>query len=274
MHALHVSCPHCGAPLPLQPTQRITICAYCNTSTRIGTWSDTRPQVPTTHHPPAHSPTAQHLPTLTPDSVPAEVVEQIKQRVIDGRHQDAVALYAQHARVAPAEAEAAIQQLLTPQLHRLTSRLPFTPIAFAICVAIFCAMTAAALWSGLMVHAGAHLWLLLTVPSAILALSLLVSLPPRAVSMWVSAWGKEGRARILKVVILRQGYVAGGSLVLILMDVVPLAGGESCRDEEVMLVRDGSLPKLSTGNIIRVRYDDRTIRRVFTTTPIEVVGRA
>jgi len=35
MHAVQLSCPQCGAPLPLRQGQTIVICAWCNTSSRV-----------------------------------------------------------------------------------------------------------------------------------------------------------------------------------------------------------------------------------------------
>ncbi len=87
-------------------------------------------------------------------------------------------------------------------------------------------------------------------------------------------FGAEGRARFVKVAVLKVDYVKGGTLVLALVDVTPAAGGASFRDEEAWLVRSESMPKVAVGNIIRVRFDRGKDPRVFPISPIEVVGRS
>lgn len=257
MHVHHLTCPNCGAPLPLEAAQRLALCAYCNTSVRV-----------------VADPSAPGPTRLAADNVPRPIVEQVKQLVVAGRHDDAVALYAQHAGVPPAEADTAVKQLITPLLFRLTSRMPFHGVAILIVLLLIGAATAGAGWAAL--HAVEHnpVFAILALACAAVALGLALHVAPKIVSALVSRFGPEGRARLLKVAVIKTDYARGGTLLLALMEIAPVSGAAPFRDEEAWLVRNESVPKLAAGNVIRVRFDRGRDPRVFPISPIEVVGRA
>lgn len=256
MHVHPLTCPSCGAPLPLEAAQRLALCAYCNTSVRV-----------------VADPSAPGPTRLAADHVPRPIVEQVKQLVVAGRHDEAVALYAQHAGVPPAEADAAVKQLITPLLFRLTSRMPFNGVAMVIAFALIGAAAAGAGWAALQAIAHNPVFALMALACAAVALGLALHVAPKIVSALVLRFGPEGRARIVKVVVLKADYARGGTLLLALMDIAPLSGGAPFRDEEAWLVRNESVAKLAVGNIIRVRYGHGRDPRVFPISPIEVVGR-
>lgn len=257
MHVHHLTCPNCGAPLPLEAAQRLALCAYCNTSVRV-----------------VADPSAPGPTRLAADNVPRPIVEQVKQLVIAGRHDEAVALYAQHAGVPPAEAEAAMKQLITPLLFRLSSRMPLRIGAIPIFLAIIAAAAAGAAWAVLQAIEDNPAFALLALLCAAVAVWHIHFIAPKVVSTIVDRFGAEGHARIARVAVLRRDHVKGGTLVLVLMDVTPASGEAPFRDEEVLLLRNESVPKIEVGNIIRVRFDRGRDRRVFPFSPIEVVGRA
>ena len=53
------------------------------------------------------------------------------------------------------------------------------------------------------------------------------------------------------------------------MDVRPEDGRPPFRDQETMLVRNESMPKLQPGQLIQVRYDPMAHDRVFPISPIK-----
>lgn len=256
VRVVSVQCPGCGAPLPLASAATAVICAYCNASIRV-------------EQPAAGDPKRQ--PTLTMHAVSTDVVGQVKQLVLDGKRSAAVALYAEHTKLDAPAAEKAIDGLLTPLIVSMTQRAPLHALGILIPLVITVACSAGLWWSVARVPVS----LAYVVPALLCAV--LVGfhvwwLPPKLLSTVVALWGTEGRAAIVKRVILQPGFRKGGTLIAVVMRVEPAGGGQSFVDEETLLVLDESLPKLEPGSVIRVRFDGGRERRVFPTSPIEVVG--
>lgn len=256
LRAESIQCPRCGAPLPLPSGATAVICAYCNASIRV--------ELPVAG-------AAGARPTLTMQAIAPDVVEQVKQLVLAGKRPDAIALYAEHAKLERPAAEKAIDGLLTPLLLSMTRRAPINAFGFFLVAVILGACVAGLWWSVPRVPVNVG-YLLLALLCALVAGWHVWWFVPKAISTGVGMWGSEGRAAILKRVVLKPGFRTGGTLVAVVMRVEPVGGGAPFVDEETMLVRDESLSKLEPGSVIRVRFDGGRDRRVFPISPIEVVG--
>jgi hypothetical protein len=252
------SCPHCAAPLALADGQRHALCGYCDASLQIATAPGQDASAPAV--------------TRRPDVPPAEV-DRVKQLVLDGKRTEAIAHYGRVAGLAPAEATAAVDQLMWPAIGQMIRHMPLNAFGFALYGVLIGGFGAAAAWAITRGLAGAWWAWLIAAPAALLAARSLAAFAPKARSAWVAARGARGRARVVKRVVVRPTFVRGGSIVVVAFSVEPEAGGAPFLDEEVLLLRDESIPKLDPGNVVPVRYDEPGRRRVFPISPIEVVGR-
>lgn len=254
------SCPHCAAPLALADGQRHALCGYCDASLQV------------TPAPGAGSGDAAPAVTRRADVPPAEV-DRVKQLVLDGKRAEAIAHYGRVAGLAPAEATAAVDQLMWPAIGQMVRHMPLNAFGFALYGVLIAALGGAAAWGALLGEGGAWWGWLIALPAAFLATRVVVAFLPKARSSWISRFGARGRARVVKRVVVRPTFVRGGSIVVVAFSVEPAAGGAPFLDEEVLLLRDESIPKLDPGNVVPVRYDEPGRRRVFPISPIEVVGR-
>jgi LSD1 subclass zinc finger protein len=257
MLIVKASCPHCGAPLSLVTGQQHVICAYCDVSSLVQS-GQVQQGLP------------EAAPTLSAENVSPEDVRRIKQLIFEGKRPQAVALYANAARVTSAVAEVAVTQLFVPELLGLYRYMPINAVGCSVALLLIAGGAAAAVVGAMNRDAGAG-YVALAIGGALLAVLVLRWLLPKARSGWVSSFGARGQARVIKRVVVhtfKQGHLA----VLLLFEVHPAEGGGSFYDEEAMLVRAESLDKLAPGNVVRVRYDEPGRKRVFPVSPIEVVG--
>lgn len=251
-------CPNCGAPLGLRDGQTHVICAYCDLSLRVESAA-----------PGAANATG---PSLTSEQVSPEDIRRVKELVLDGKRADAIALYSKVANLSPGEAEQAVEQLFIPELFKILRRMPINALGCSIALLLIAGAAAGLTWAVLNLADDPGNALLAIVCA--LALFFFVRwLVPKALSALVARFGAKGRARVHKRSVIK-GYARGGSVVLVLFEVQPEAGGATFYDEEALLVLDASLPKLEPGNVIAVRYDEPRRTRVFPVTPIQVLGRA
>ncbi len=253
-----MSCPSCGAPLRIAGGQTHAICAYCNRSLRLTA-------------PAAHGgETAES--TLAPDDMPPEEIEQVKQLVLDGKRDEAIAHYARFAGLPPADAARVVDQVVLPAVQRLMRELPINAFGFFLTLVIAGGGVALSAWGvSRALGASPGFWLL-AAAAAYLAVLQMRWFLPKASSTLVDAFGAAGRARVMNCKVLRPGIVQGGTLVLLAFSVEPSDGSVPFVVEDVLLLADASLPKLAVGNVVRVRFDGRR-RRVFPITPIEVEAR-
>lgn len=242
-----VECPRCGAPLPLANGATALICLYCNASVRVehAASDDPRP------------------PTLSIHAVKPDVVQRVKQLVLDGKRADAVALYAQEVKLDRNAAERTVDELLTPLTLAMVRRAPFSAFGFFNTLLTVAALAVSFVWSALRVADGAGYVVLAATTALLLAAFLWRIVIPKLISHGVRAWGTEGRAAILNRAILKPGIRKGFTAIRVVMRVEPVRGGASFVDDESLLVRDESLAKLVPGCVIRVRFDDGKDRRVF-----------
>jgi LSD1 subclass zinc finger protein len=256
MLIVKANCPHCGAPLSLVTGQQHVICAYCDVSSLVqsGQVASGTPEAP----------------KLTAESVSPEEVRRIKQLIFEGKRPEAVAVYANAARVTPAEAEVAVTQLFVPELLGLYRYMPINAVGCSVALLLIAGGGAAAVLGVRNGDAGGGYWVL-ALAGALLAVLVVRWLVPKVKSGWVCSFGARGQARVIRRVVVhtfKQGHLAA----LLLFEVQPAAGGAPFYDEEAMLLRAESLDKLSPGRVVRVRYDEPGRKRVFPETPIEVIA--
>lgn len=259
MLVVKATCPNCGAPLGLADRQAHVICRYCDLSLRI---EAPEPGAPATET------------KLLPDEVPREQIDRVKQLVLDGKRDEAIQVYGRAAALSAAEAEKAVDALLLPTVRKLVRQVPINAFGFLLTFVVVGSCGGGAAYSArAALDESPAFWGLF----AILAFGVVRQIlwfVPKSVSTWVQAFGAEGRARVMKVTVLRPNLVKDGSVALLALEVQPARGGPAFVDEEVLIVRDTTLAKLEPGNVIRVRYDEPARKRVFPISPVEVVGRA
>ena len=80
-------------------------------------------------------------------------------------------------------------------------------------------------------------------------------LSPKLRSTWVARARRPGASRrSCRGPSYAPKMMRDGSLVLLLMEVTPADGQPAFQDEESIIVREQSLPKVQAGNTIRVRF--------------------
>jgi uncharacterized Zn finger protein (UPF0148 family) len=255
-----VSCPNCGAPLGLRDGQRHVLCGYCNSSLAVGA------------APAGAAAASAPAPVqLTSDRIAKEDIERVKQLVLDGKRDEAIAHYQRIASVPRQEAEAAVDQLALSSVWKLSRRAPINAFGFALFLGMIGLGVGLAAWgaSEVMESPG---FALLVLFGVLLAGWHFVRLIPKAISSAVAAFGAEGRGRVIKCAALRP-MGDKGMMLLVMFEVQPAGGDAPFVDEEVIAVRTESVAKLEPGNIVPVRFDGARTR-VFPVSPITVVGRA
>jgi uncharacterized membrane protein len=250
-----LNCPKCGAPLPAFGKHTVAICVYCNSNVRL------KPG-------PAGQPEAA---TLSAEELPAGVVARIKELVAIAHRAEAIKLYQQYVRVDEDAADAAVERLGKLIIFRLTDQMPLNWLgAFTGSVPIVLSAIGAAWAASLALAAGGLAWeWLLALGLAALSLYWLRGYLRRLRSNVVTAVGPHARAEVIRLGIISDKFRDGGTLVTVEMDVRPDDGRPAFRDQETMLVRNESLPKLQPGQVIRVRYDPLGHDRVFPDSPIK-----
>ena len=229
----------------------MVLCIYCRTTCRISGGGQS-PATP--------------VAGVQPDT------ERVIQLVVDGKRDEAVALYARTAQVDPKEAAAAVDQLVASLVLRLSRRVPIAWGAIPILLAIHTGMALGATYGAYRASGGSVGFGILAAVLGLLAIVGLRNLARHARSTFVLSFGTEGRAKVVRRAIIREGYRGGGTLLVVGWEVRPLDGSAPFYDDETMLVLTESVPKLDPGNVIRVRYGGgRTL--VFPVRPITVLGR-
>ena len=260
MRITSIDCPNCGAPVPVAERQAAAICIYCNASLRLAAAQAA-----------SGSGSAAGAPAEAPASVSdvdPQVAAQVKQMVVDGQRAEAVKLYAQQAGLSEAEAEAAVDRIITGVLMEMTQHLPLNLGGTLVGLGLMAACAALAAWAIWRAANGQPAALLWVLPALAALAGLLLWFVPKAVSGYVADMGRLGQARVLRLAIIRPELRPGGTLVTLWMEIQPAEGGPTFRDQETILVRNASLPKLQPGSLIRVRYSPKMPDRVFPTSPI------
>jgi LSD1 subclass zinc finger protein len=247
-----VRCPSCGAPLPIKPGQRHVICVFCNTSSLI------------------HATYTASPPQLTPDNISRQDIEQLKQLVLDGKRDEAIDFYVYKAGVPRPEAETAVNDMLLSEYWRLTRELPLNAFGFILYFTLIGFGFGLALIGAVLVMNGTLPFLVLVPLGGAFALWQFLRFVPKVISTWVSAYGAQGRARVMNVATLRT--FPDCVMVQVAFEVTPSNGSHRFVDEEILMLRSESIDKLRPNNVIMVRFDEPKRRRVFPISPIQVVA--
>jgi transposase-like protein len=241
------NCPNCAAPLQVREGQTVALCLYCGSSLKLETDGITL------------QPIEQR--ELTPD-----VLQQINQLLLDGRHANAMALYVQHAHVTSAEAREAIGNLATQLARRTMLRQPISNLG----IGMFAAFTVVGL--GVLAWGLANgSWLIVLLGAGWLGWHWLIFLPATVVR-WRYETGQVARARVHRLIRLGDMTVRGKpvSAVRLWLE-VHSAGQPDFQMERNVILRQESLDKLSTGSWLEVRcHPDR--REAIPVMPLKIVA--
>lgn len=243
-------CPNCGAPHDLDPQRNSVICIYCNTSLRAER-------------------TATAAVTLSAQSVPKEDVERVKQLLVDGKRDEAIAHYMRVASVSRDEAEHAIAHLVVSSYFELTKRLPINAFGFLLYGLRVAVCLGVARWAAM--RAGdSPAWLVLVAVGLLLAALQVMGFVPHVRSTLVASFGASGRGRVLRRAVLRGDEEKDEFLVAVIMEVAPDDGSPSFVDQENLFVGGATLQKLAPDNVVRVRFDAGR-KLVFLRSPVTVL---
>jgi hypothetical protein len=245
-------CPNCGAPLDVAETRSIAICIFCNRSLRVERQE------------------TQALPaTLGVGEVPPEEIEGLKQLVVDGQREQAIARYAQLARVPLAEAESAVDGMGLEGYWELVRNLPMNPIGFAMILALALLGAGVAGLAASQVGASPGLWAVVVL-GALFALWQLKRFVRHLRATLVASFGAVGRGRVLECTTVRAVPEREAFIVAVVFEVTPDAGGPPFVDQEMLFVGAETRAKLAVGNRLRVRFA-REAALVFPETPVTLL---
>lgn len=248
------TCPNCGAPIAVEPGRRNLICVYCNASLVVERRADG---------------VAIERISAQKSVSPADV-ERVKQLIVDGKNDEAVALYAQVAGVPQDQAALAVEGLYLQAYWKLTRHMPINAYGFLLYAALILLGAAPAVWAATQVE-DSLAYLALVALGGLFALWQLVGFARHLSSTFTSSFGALGRGRVLRRAVVREVKARNGFLIVALFEVAPDDGGPAFVDQETLLVGLDSLHKLSPGNVVRVRFDGSR-QRVFPTSPVAVLA--
>jgi hypothetical protein len=247
------TCPNCGAPLSVEAGRRNVICIFCNTSLSVE-----RPAA------------GAVAPQLKAQAVSKDVIEHIKQLLVDGRRDEAIAHYARAASVPLEEATRAVDNLYLSAYWKLTRHLPINAFGFALYAVLIFGGAGLAAWAATQALDSPAYWALVAV-GGLFALFRLVSFLRHLSSTLVSSFGALGRGRVVRRSVVREIKEQDGFFIVVLFEVAPDAGGPTFFDQETLFVGPASFEKLSPGNVVRVRFGGAR-RLVFPVSPVTVLA--
>ena len=236
-------CPNCGAPLPGAAQAGVVLCVYCNTAIRL------QPNGPT-----------QAMQPVVERSLDAGQMDQLKQLILDGRRDEAAAVYAQLLESSPDEAARSIEALEDGLSRNVILHQQLTPLGWLIFSGALL-LLAACLWLG--ASGRLNLWI-----AGLLAVLALTNLAVTFRSLRVSLeffGAPTAPARVLNMVPV--GEVQFGSqlvhILKVLLEVQPL-DRPVYKAEMLLPVRDANLERAAVGTTLKVKYRrDRPLRLVY-----------
>lgn len=255
-----VTCPHCGAPLSVAPGRSHVICIFCNTSLLIA-----RP-------PPGALPNAPGVPLaqLSAEAVPREEIERVKQLLLDGKRDEAIAHYARVAAVPTDEATRVVENLFLSAYWTLTRHMPLSAFGFVLYATLISIGAGLAVW-GFSLAQSEPAYFVLVAIGALFALWQTVRFFQKLASTIAAAFGAQGRGRVLRSATVREMKKDQGYLVVVLFEVTPDDGSPAFVDQETLYLGPASLAKLVPGNVVRVRFDGAR-QHVFPISPVTVIA--
>lgn len=245
-------CPNCGAPLDVQAGRTVAICIFCNVSLRV-----------------ERAATAEMSAALTAASVAPEDIERVKQLLLDGQRDAAIAHYARVAQVSTAEAHTAVENVYLSAYWELTKHVPINAFGFLLYFVLVSIGAGPAAFAATRAGESPGLWVVVAL-GALFALVQVRSFLRHLRSTLVANFGATGRGRVVKCAVVRAVPERGASIVVVVFEVTPDGGGAPFVDQETLFVGEQSRAKLAVGNTVRVRFDGAHTL-VFPTSPITVV---
>lgn len=252
-----VTCPHCGAPLSLGTGRSHVICVFCNTSLLIA-----RPSPGAS----ADAPVAQ----LSMEAVPREEIERVKQLLLDGKRDEAIAHYARVAQVPTEEAARVVESLFLSAYWTLTRHMPLSAFGFVLYGTLISLGAGLALL-GLSLAEDQPAYFVVVALGALFALWQTVRFFQKLASTIAAAFGAQGRGRVLRSAMVREMKQSQGYIVIVLFEVTPDDGSPVFVDQETLYLGPSSLAKLVPGNVVRVRFDGAR-QHVFPISPVTVIA--
>jgi hypothetical protein len=244
-------CPNCGAPVNAPPSASHVICVYCNQSLLV-----------------AQQPGTQQT-SLKVEGLPPLEVARVKDLLLDGKRDQAIAHYMRLASIPRSEAEAAVDALAIKSFFQYTRHLPINAAGFVLHFAILLLVVGLGAFSVFLTQYSIIFWLFLALP--IVLFFLRVAAFYRHVSAtWTAAFGSKGNAKVLRCGVLRE-VNADAFHTVCHFEVTPADGSETFQDQEVLYVGAETLKKLQAGNVVNVRYDGSR-QHVYIQTPVVVLS--
>jgi hypothetical protein len=247
------TCPNCGAPHEVAANRQSVICLFCNTSLRVD-----RPAGP------------MAVARLTAQTVAKDDIERIKQLLIDGKRNEAVAQYARVASVSVADAELAVDNLFLSAFGELSRHLPINALGFLMFGGLIFAGLAVAGF-GAMRAMESPAYFVLVAMGGIFAITQFVRFLGHLSSTLVAAFGATGHARVIRSSTVREWKERDEYFLVVLFEVTPDDGRPTFVDQETVFAGIASRQKLAPGNVVRVRFD-RACQHVFLIRPLTVLS--
>jgi ribosomal protein S27AE len=246
MRPKSLNCPNCSAPLRLADRQNRVLCVYCGSTIVLETGA----------------PEARASFELPPD-----VLDQLKQMLLDGRKLEAIHLYQQRAGVTEAEALETLNNLIGDLTRRTVVQQPMSNAGMLFYVSVDAALTLFVVWAYLNEN-----WLAFGVA---LALMLLHSLAFAAGVLARVRYelGAPAPARVHKFArvgeIRLRGQPEPVQIVRLWLEVRP-PNQPAFQAEKNVAIRKPSFDQLQPGVVIEVRHNHSGY--VFPTLPMKVLG--
>ncbi len=202
------SCPNCGASISSRGESRYAICIFCNTSLTLSS---------------EHGSGSAPAPSFTAQPMAREDVDRVKQLLVDGRRDEAIALYANLAAVPRDEAARAMENVFLSSQTEIMRHLPIGLFG------VFFHLTWVALSAGVAAWGAVNLgeslaYLAPLVLGGLLAAYRLFMFARHLRATYVSKLGARGRGRVVRRAIIREDKAKDEFFIVV---VVRFSGGRS-----------------------------------------------
>lgn len=229
MRARSLNCPSCGAPLRFGEQQNRALCLYCGSTVLLETGRAT---------------------SQSTFELPPEVLDQLKQMILDGRKLEAIHLYQQRAGVTQAEAIETLNQVIADLTRRTLVEQPMSNRGLATYIAIDTILTLFVVWGFWTEN-----WIVFGVALAVMLLhSFAFAAGLRA--RLLLQFGEPAAALVRRVVRLGEIKLRGEPepvpIARLWLEVRP-SGRPPFQSEKNVAIRSPSLAQVRPGTLIEVR---------------------
>ena len=246
------SCPNCGAPISRGGDARYAICIFCNTSLTLAAG------------------TGAGDPAFTAQAMAKEDVDRVKQLLVDGKREEAIALYASLAQVTRAEAEQAIENVFVSTYFDIVRHLPINAFGFVLYLGLIALGVGLAAWGAK--HVGESTGYVVPVVIGVaFTLYRTYALIPHLRATVVSAFGARGRGRVVRSAVIREQRERDEFFIVVVFEVTPDDGSAVFVDQETLFSGSSSLAKLVPNNVVPVRFNGAR-SHVYPIRPVTVIG--